>query len=368
MLNNKLLEQLSTLVALGLLVFGCLLVLLPFTSALVWAAILVFSTRHAYRHVNTRLGDRPWVSAGIFVTLILLFIIVPLTYAIISFAQTASDFSVTVRGWLQHGAPTLPQWITDIRWLGPKIQEYWEKLIVGDAEARKLLTEYGMAALKEAVKLGAYAGQGILMMLLSVILAFFLYVTLPTVTVWLQAVVERVSGTRAEQLLNIAGSTIQGVVFGILGTAVAQGFLVGLALFIAGIPSAAGLTFLAIVLSLLPMGHAVIWIPASIWLYQHDQTGMAAFVAIWCAAIAGSADNVIKPLLIGKNSDLPFILIVLGVLGGAIAFGALGVFLGPTLLAIGYALAKDWILGINSRIVLSANPADESAPDKIQIP
>lgn len=372
MLNQKLLEQLTTLVALGLLIFGCILVLLPFTSSLIWAAILVFSTRHIYWRLNTQLGNKPWVSAGVFVSLILLFLIVPLTYAIISFAQSATDFAATVRGWLETGPPPLPDWITNIRWIGPKLQEYWEKIIVGDQDVRKLLSEHGVVVLKEAVKFGAYAGQGILYLLLSVVLAFFLYVTLPTVTVWLQAIVERVSGTRAEQLLNITGATIQGVVFGILGTAVAQGFLVGIALFIADIPSAAGLTFLAIILSLLPMGAAIIWIPAAIWLYQHDQTGMAIFMALWCAGIAGSADNVIKPLLIGKNSDLPFILIVLGVLGGAVAFGALGVFLGPTLLAIGYALSKDWILGMNNRIVLpeaeTAAASAEADPPRIQLP
>lgn len=371
MLNQKFLEQLTTLVALGLLIFGCTLVLLPFISSLIWAAILVFSTRHVYWHLNNRLGNKPWISAGVLVGLILLFIIVPLTYAIISFTQGATEFASTVRGWLENGPPPLPEWITNIRWVGPKLQEYWQKIIVGDPDIRRLLSEHGVGALKGVVKVGAYAGQGILYLLLSVVLAYFLYVALPTVTIWLQAVVKRVSGTRAEQLLNITGSTIQGVVFGILGTAVAQGFLVGIALFIAHIPSAAGLTFLAILLSLLPMGAAIIWIPAAIWLFQHDQTGMAIFMVLWCAGIAGSADNVIKPLLIGKNSNLPFILIVLGVLGGAVAFGALGVFLGPTLLAIGYALTKDWIVGMNNRIVLpqeQAAAAPETDPSKIHLP
>ena len=184
------------------------------------------------------------------------------------------------------------------------------------------------------------------MIVLSCFISLFFYASLPAVTQWLQTGVKRVSGSRAEQLLNIAGGTIQGVVFGILGTALAQGFLVGIALFITGIPSAAGLTFLAIILSLVPFGSFLIWGPAAFWLYQNDQTGWAITMVLWCALIAGSADNVIKPLVIGQNSNLPFILIILGILGGAIQFGALGVFLGPTLLALGLALAKEWLYGI----------------------
>jgi len=319
------------------------MILLPFSSALVWAAIFVFSTRGLYWRVNAFLGGRSWLSASIFVLLIFALIVVPLIYAVVSFGSVASDFALQMKVQLESGIPALPVWITEIRWAGPKIQEWWDKLILGDPDVREQLKEAMLVGLKGLLKFGATAGQGLGMLVLSCFLALFFYAGLPTVTRWLQTGMKRVTGSRAEQLLNIAGGTIQGVVFGILGTALAQGFLIGIALFVAGIPSAAGLTFLAIALSLVPMGAALIWIPVALWLYQHGQTGMAIFVAVWCAGIAGSADNVIKPLLIGQNSNLPFVLIVLGILGGALQFGALGVFLGPTLLAIGFALSKEWL-------------------------
>ncbi len=349
MLDRKLLEPIVPLSALGLLVGGCIMILLPFASALVWAAIFVFSTRHLYWRVNHLLGGRNWLAASIFVLLIFLLIIVPLFYAVGSFASIASEYALKLRDQLQSGIPALPDWLVQIRWVGPKIQEWWNKLILGDADVRAQLQNALLLALKSSLHFGAVAGQGLGMLVLSCFVALFFYAGLPSVTQWLQAIMQRVSGSRAEQLLNIAGGTIQGVVFGILGTALAQGFLVGIALFIAGIPSTAGLTFLAIALSLVPMGAALIWLPVTIWLFQHDQTGMAIFVAIWCAGIAGSADNIIKPLLIGQNSNLPFVLIVLGVLGGALQFGALGVFLGPTLLALGFALAKEWLHGIETQ-------------------
>jgi predicted PurR-regulated permease PerM len=280
------------------------------------------------------------------VLIIFLLIVLPLIYAIVNFGSVASEFALKTKDELANGIPALPAWLVETRWAGPKIQVWWDKLILGDADVRQQLKDGLMVGLKETLKFGAIAGQGIGMLVVSGVLSLFFYAGLPAITLWLQAVMQQVSGSRAEQLMTIAGNTIQGVVFGILGTALAQGFMVGIALFIAGIPSAAGLTFLAIMLSLIPFGSFLIWGPAAFWLYHHGQTGMAIFMVIWCAGIAGSADNVIKPLLIGQNSNLPFILIMLGILGGALQFGALGVFLGPTLLALGFTLAKEWLHGI----------------------
>lgn len=364
MLDRKLIEPLTTLIALGLLVGGCAMILLPFSSALLWAGIFVFSTRHLYWRVNHALGNRNWLSASLFVLLIFALIVMPLVYAVLSFGSVASDFALEMKDQLEKGVPVLPAWLTEVRWIGPKIQVWWEKLILGDADVRGEVNNAIVYSLKGLLKFGAIAGQGLGMLLLSCFMALFFYAGLPAVTQWLQIGMQRVSGSRAEQLLNIAGGTIQGVVFGILGTALAQGFLVGIALFIAGIPSAAGLSFLAIVLSLIPFGSFLIWGPAALWLYHGGQTGMAIFMLLWCAGIAGSADNVIKPLLIGQNSNLPFVLIILGILGGALQYGALGVFLGPTLLAIGFALSKEWLHGIETKQKdHDEKPAEQQATD-----
>ena len=97
------------------------------------------------------------------------------------------------------------------------------------------------------------------------------------------------------------------------------------------------------ILSLVPAGPALLWGPAAIWLYHQGNTGWAIFIVLWGALIVGTADNIVKPLLIGKGTDLPLLLIMIGVLGGAINFGLLGVFIGPTLLAVGFAVLRDWI-------------------------
>jgi predicted PurR-regulated permease PerM len=349
MLDRKTLEPVIALSALAMLIAGCVMIILPFISAVVWAAIFVFATRHIYWRVNGWLGHRNWLSASIVVLMVFALVVLPLLYAIVNFGSSASEFALHMKDQLQNGVPTLPDWLTHAPWVGAKIQIWWDKLILGDAEVRAQLNNAMVIGLKGLLSFGAMTGQGLGMLVLSCFIALFFYASLPTATLWLQVAMRQVSGSRAEQLLNIAGGTIQGVIFGILGTAVAQGFLTGIGLFIADIPNAAGLAFLAIVLSLMPFGSILIIGPAALWLHHQGNDGWMWFLLIWGSVIVGSADNIVKPLLIGQNSNLPFVLIFLGILGGALQFGALGVFLGPTLLAIGFSLAKEWINGIEQQ-------------------
>jgi predicted PurR-regulated permease PerM len=145
-------------------------------------------------------------------------------------------------------------------------------------------------------------------------------------------------------LVDLAISTVRGVVYGILGSLLAQGILAGVGFLVAGVPGAFLLGFLTLFLALIPGGPALLWLPASLWLYQQGATGWAIFLALWGLLVVSTADNIVKPYFIGRGSDLPFILVLLGVLGGAIAFGVIGIFLGPTLLAVGYTVVRDWAL------------------------
>jgi len=134
---------------------------------------------------------------------------------------------------------------------------------------------------------------------------------------------------------------VRGVVYGILGTALVQAVMAGIGFVIAGVPGAALLALLTFFLSVVPLGPPLIWLPAAIWLFQQGSTGLGVFMLIWGLGVS-SVDNVVKPWLISQGSDLPFILIFFGVLGGALVFGFIGVFLGPTLLAVGFRLLEEW--------------------------
>jgi len=158
----------------------------------------------------------------------------------------------------------------------------------------------------------------------------------------LQRAIERLGGAEGNALLDTAGKTVRGVVYGILGTALVQSVVAGIGFALAGLPQAALLAFLTFFLSVLPVGPPLVWIPAALWLFSQGSTGWGIFMICW-GVLVSSVDNVVKPLIIRHGgAPLPFIIILMGVLGGAMAFGFIGVFLGPTLLAIGFQLLAAW--------------------------
>jgi predicted PurR-regulated permease PerM len=204
------------------------------------------------------------------------------------------------------------------------------------------LLKYLMPLRDWALRSAANFGESLLYLSLSVFIAFFLYRDGAALSTRLAPLFTRVGGQRAPALLHVAGDTIKGVVYGVIGTALIQGILVGIGLWIAGIPRVLLLGVLACVLSLIPVGPALIWLPAAIWLFGKGSTGWAVFLVLWGLLVVGLVDNFLKPYFIGKGSHLPFILVFLGTLGGVMAFGFLGIFLGPTLLAIAYASFQEW--------------------------
>jgi predicted PurR-regulated permease PerM len=229
------------------------------------------------------------------------------------------------------------------------------------ANLRKLIAPVGHALLGAGLSIGAGLGQ----LALSIVLAFS---SIPAANwPWTGcAAACAVAGERADHLLALAGGTVKGVVYGVLGTAFVQAVLAGIGFWIAGVPGAAILGFITFFLSVVPMGPPLVWIPAALWLYHTGETGWAIFMVVWGAAVVGMADNVIKPLLISKGTGLPLIWIMMGVLGGALAFGFLGVFIGPTVLAVAYALLRDWTIGSQERAsvtAVTAPPPSQLTPD-----
>ena len=186
-------------------------------------------------------------------------------------------------------------------------------------------------------------GGGILELVLSLVIAFFLYREGGTAGSRLYAFSSRIGSERATRALDVAGGTIKGVVYGIVGTNLIQGVLSGIGFWVAGVPGAFLLGFLCFFLTMVPLAPTFIWLPSSLYLFYNGSTGMAIALAIWSFLIFNPLENVLRPYLISRGSDLPILLILLGMLGGLAAFGLLGIFVGPTILAVGYGLLIDWI-------------------------
>ena len=186
-------------------------------------------------------------------------------------------------------------------------------------------------------------GQALIQLTLVVMVAFFLYRDGAAAASYLRAGMERLAGQRAHTLVDLAGRTVKGVVFGLLGTAILQGLLAAIGFLLAGVPGPLFLGVVVSAVSIVPFGPPMVWFPASLWLLHEGQTSWAFFMFLWGFVLVSTIDNVVRPYLISQGSSLPFILVLLGVIGGLLAFGVVGVFLGPTLLAVGYAMLGTWI-------------------------
>jgi predicted PurR-regulated permease PerM len=269
-------------------------------------------------------------------------------------AQQADELRAIANKLIERGVPPLPDWIATLPLVGARIQEFWNDLIQGGAGFAEFVRSRLAAPLGQwLLTLGAATGAGLLQLALSIIFSFFFYIGGHVALEWLLGGVRRIAGERGPYLLQLAGGTVKGVVYGILGTALVQAVLAGFGYWLAGVPGAGIWILVTFFLSVIPMAPAIIWVPAAIWLYTQDALGWAIFLVLWNALVVGSVDNVIKPLMISKGGGLPFIVVLLGVLGGAIAFGFLGVFIGPTMLAVGYSVLHDWTVGAQRRIEAS---------------
>jgi predicted PurR-regulated permease PerM len=342
--RSQLWENLGALLSVGLLMGGCALILAPFATVLLWAAIVSYTSWNLYRSVSARLGGRETLAATLLVGVMIVAIVLPLALALAAFAAQAVNITQNLNQAMEEGLPMLPDWVSSLPWLGERLSGWWIGLAEGDPAVLEQVRAGLLRGSGFLLQAGKAAGQGLGVLLLSCVLVFFFYVGGARAGFWLASGLHRIAGPRGQQLLLIAGQTVKSVVFGILGTAVAQGALAGIGFAVAGVPAPIVLGLITALLSVVPFGPALLWLPAAAWLYHDNELFWAGFIVAWGVLVVGMADNVLKPLLIGKGTNLPFLLIMLGVLGGAMSFGLLGVFIGPTLLAVGFAVLKDWVL------------------------
>lgn len=201
-----------------------------------------------------------------------------------------------------------------------------------------------IATLRKSLISGGIAiGQGVAQVVLSVFLMFFLLRHGRVLAERFRQGIDRIAGTRGAQLVEAAGDTVRGVVYGILGTAFVQAVVAGLGFWLAGVPGAVLLASLTFFFSPVPVGPPLIWIPATVWLFSQGAHGWGVFMALWGTFAISGVDNIVKPYIISQGSKMPFVLIFCGVIGGALAFGLVGVFLGPTLLAVVFRLVEQWL-------------------------
>ncbi|HSA79603.1 MAG TPA: AI-2E family transporter, partial [Geminicoccaceae bacterium] len=316
-------EQMVVIALLLILVVGCFLVLRPFLSALLWALILSFSTWPLYDWLVRVFGGRRTLAAALMTLLVAVVLVLPPVAVGSSLADNVAQVVAMVRTLLAQGLPGPPGWVLELPLIGANLHDGWQELSEQGTAWTAVLRPYVETARDLLLSTGVTLGQGVLQLSLSVLAAFFFFRDGAAGGRQLDAAFQRLAGERARRLLAVAGGTIRGVVYGIIGTALAQATLQAIGLWLAGVPAAAFLGFLTFFLSFVPMGPALVWLPATIWLFYKGALGWGVFMAIWGFFVVSGVDNVLKPWLISRGSKLPLILVFLGVLGGVVAFGVL---------------------------------------------
>ena len=339
-------EVITERILMGLLLaglaVGCWLVLAPFASAILWGAILVYTTWPFFTWMRQRLRLRDSWAAGVMVLLTALLIVLPLALIAPAGADDAQILRRAVEDAVARGLPSAPSWLGDVPLIGSTAAEYWTTWATDLSALGETIKPYLGMIVESGLKTMLSVAGGVLQFLLALVMAFFFYASGEVLAGHLARIIGRIAGERAPRLIAVTGATVRGTVYGILGTALVQGFLTAFGLWLSGVPRPVLLGAIAGLIAVLPIGAPVVWIPAALWLLSSGHTGWGIFLFCYGLLIVSGSDNVIRPYFIARGAKLPFLLTILGVLGGAIAFGLLGIFLGPVLLGVGFTLVVEF--------------------------
>ncbi|MCM2306803.1 MAG: AI-2E family transporter [Sulfuritalea sp.] len=348
-------DRVLVFLALALLGVGCILVLWPFLTALVWAAILVSTSWPGFLRLDRLAGGRRILAALLMTLLVTLVLLGPLVAVALALADNVAELGRAASALFKDGLPDAPGWLADLPLVGQSMHDYWQRFAHNGQRLIEELEKLAKPAQEVALVAGRVVGRGVLDIAISIFLAFFFFVHGEALARRLVVALKRLTGERATYFMRIARGTVSGVIYGILGTGLAQGVLATVGFAVAGVPGAVLLGVATFFLSVVPVGPPLVWGGAAIWLFQQGRPGWAVFVLVWGFFVVSMVDNLIKPLIISRGASLPFAIVFLGVLGGVVAFGVIGAFLGPTLLAVGYRLVMEWTSADLAPPALAAN-------------
>lgn len=318
-------------------------ILQPFLGPLIWATLLVVASWPLMVRLQGWLGGRRTLAATIVVVLMVLAVMVPLTLLISVLAQNAPGIVVWVKSLPDQAPDHLPAWVKDVPGVGPHVVATWDEwMSEGPQGLGARVSPYLDEMLRWATS--QLGGAGLLFVngLLILLLVVILYLHGETYAAGVQGFARRLAGERGDRATQLAVGAIRGVALGVVATALVQALAGGVGLAIAGVPVPGLLTAVMFVSGIAQVGAAPVILCSALWLFLRDETGWAIGLGAWALAV-GSLDNVLRPLLIRKGVDLPMLLIFAGVIGGLLAFGIIGLFVGPVVLAVGYTLLNAWM-------------------------
>ncbi len=325
------------------LIGASLWILRPFLPALIWATMVVVATWPLLLKLQRRFRDHRLPAVIVMTILVLLVLVAPLSVAIATIVDNIdriADWGRAVSSLRVHSPPA---WLSDVPIVGSRLEQAWLQLAAtGSAELATKAAPYAGNLTRWFVsEIGSF-GLVFVQFLLTVALCAILYSSGDRVASTVRRFGYRLAGERGESAVILAGQAARAVALGVGVTAFVQSVLGGIGLAIAGVPLAPVLTAVMFMFCIAQLGPTLVLAPAVLWLYWGDQTGWGTFLLVW-TIVVGTMDNFLRPILIKQGADLPLLLILAGVIGGMLAFGLVGLFVGPVILAVAYTLLVAWI-------------------------
>jgi len=340
--QNQLYQLIAGLSGFTLILLCCLVIMAPFFPAFLLATILTLATWPAFMWLNRKLHSRTALSATLMTCFLACCFIFPLFIIGTSIAANFTKVYNAIQHVLQNDTEDTLRMLHSVPYAGDYLAKAWIFFAADKESLSANLAEYAAPTSQKLIHMGGTIGRGLMDITLGVLVSYFFFRYGTRVAVRLGNLIDRFGGERGERILNISKNTLISVVYGILGTALAQGALAAIGFWLANVPGATFLGLLTFFLSFIPMGPPLLWLPASIWLYVEGNHSWGIGLFVWGVVVISSVDNFLKPYFISLGTDMPLLLTLLGVLGGMMAFGFIGVFIGPTILAVAYSLIIDW--------------------------
>jgi predicted PurR-regulated permease PerM len=328
---------------LGLLLVACLIVLQPFLAPIIWAAILAYVTWPVYRRTRSPLGRFNNTAAFLMTLLVSCAVVVPVIWLLILVQDELVHAYRLFTNFLSQGPHALPPGLRDIPWLGTQLQEGLDRYATDPTALAREFVGWLQGWASNLTDVLGSIGRNLGKLSLAVLTLFFFYRDGDFLVHQIRHVLRRVADERLDPYIKAAGMMTRAVLYGFLITAFAQGLIAGIGYRVVGLQAPVLLGALTGLLSVVPvLGTAFVWAPIGIGLLIIGHIWKGVFLLAWGTLLVHPTDNVLRPLLISNAARVPFLLVMLGALGGLSAYGLVGVFIGPVLLGIAVAIWREW--------------------------
>ena len=343
----------------GLVILGYT-VLQLFLAPLAWAAILAYTTWPLHVRLRRVAPGWPGVTALMMTLLLTAAFVLPLLWLMTLLRGELTAAYAALAAYLAQGPHPLPEIVTRIPWLGEWLQEAFNRLAGDPAAVRAQIALWGEERIDDLLNLLGGVGRNAAKFGFALLALFFLYRDGEGFVDQVRRALRRLIGRRVDDYLEAAGATTSAVVVGLVLTALAQGILAGLGYWVAGVKAPVLMAALTVLIALIPFGTPFVWGSIGIWLLLNGQTAAGIGLLLWGTLVVSWVDNLIRPMVISSATRIPFILVMFGVLGGLAAFGMVGLFIGPVILAILMAVWREWV--DEPGVLEQQNPANGKPP------